>query len=169
MLAGSTYVRVDGDSTRVALNADVEFNNDTAYDYAEGWLIIDGQAVHVPGTASALSQSISITAGKTYRVALDVDEITAGSVQVKLTGGSEVLGDLVTTSGLKRSKLTAVSGNTHIALGSSSPLEGAFNSLTIFEETAGCVDAGDWNYWVEPLNSEAIAGPISGPFVASIL
>ena len=169
VLAGSTYVRVDGDSTRVALNADVEFNNDTAYDYAEGWLIIDGQAVHVPGTASALSQSISITAGKTYRVALDVDEITAGSVQVKLTGGSEVLGDLVTTSGLKRSKLTAVSGNTHIALGSSSPLEGAFNSLTIFEETAGCVDAGDWNYWVEPLNSEAIAGPISGPFVASIL
>ena len=61
-----------------------------------------------------------------------------------------------------------MSGNTEFTLDAVSAFDGAIDDLIVFLETATCVDAGQWDYWVEPQNSENIAGPVSGPFVVVI-
>jgi len=166
--AGSTVSYIDGDGTRANLISDSAFNSGTGWTPGDGWTIAGGEATHVPGTAGALSQALSLDAGKTYRTAFTVTDFVAGTVTPRLTGGTDVSGDAVSSAGLFLDRLTAVSGNTEFAIDAVSAFDGAIDDLIVFVETATCVDAGGWDYWVEPQNDENIAGPVSGPFTVTI-
>ena len=155
-------------TARTNLITDSAFNSGAAWTPGGGWTIAGGVATHAPGTAGALSQALSLDAGKTYRTAFKVSEFVAGTVTPRLTGGTEVDGVAITSAGLVLDRLTAVSGNTELAIDAASTFDGAIDDLIVFLETATCVDAGAWDYWVEPQNDEKIAGPVSGPIQVTI-
>ena len=77
-------------------------------------------------------------------------------------------GVAVASAGLVLDRLASVSGNTEFAIDAASTFDGAIDDLIVFPETATCVDAGAWDYWVEPQNDENIAGPVAGPFETTI-
>ena len=85
-----------------------------------------------------------------------------------LIGGTTVSGAAVAADGLVLERLVATTGNTDFAFGATSAFEGAVDELVVFRETETCVDAGSWDYYFEPQNSENIAGPTTGPFVVVI-
>ena len=67
------------------------FATDTDWTKGTGWTIGSGVATKTAGTASVLSQAISLTAGKTYFVTYQITR-TAGSVTARFTGGTTVSG-----------------------------------------------------------------------------
>ncbi|MDF3420144.1 phage tail protein [Sulfitobacter sp. KE29] len=166
--SGSTISYVDGDGTRSNLIDGGEFGSGDAWVLGGGWSIAAGKATHAPGIAGALAQPLSLSAGKTYRTGFTVLDYSAGTVTPRLTGGTDVSGTAVTSAGLVLDRLSAVSGNTEFAINATSAFDGAIDNLIVFLETTSCIDAGTWDYWVEPQNDGNIAGPISGPFAAAI-
>lgn len=167
--SGSTISYIDGDGTRANIIDGGEFDSDAAWTLGGGWSIAAGKAIHSPGTVGALSQTRSLEAGKTYRIAFTLLDYVAGTVTPRLTGGADVSGTAVTSAGLVLDRLSAVSGNTEFVLDAASAFDGAIDNLVVFLETTSCVDSGAWDYWVEPQNDENIAGPVSGPFTTTII
>ncbi|MEM6373733.1 MAG: hypothetical protein AAF727_13260, partial [Pseudomonadota bacterium] len=165
---GSTLTYVDGDATRTNILTGGGFASDDGWAEGDGWLIEAGVANHAPGLAGDLSKALALSAGTTYRVAFDVTQRAAGGVTAKLIGGTEVIGITATQTGDAFDRLTALSGNTDIALAATSDFDGDVDDLVVFIETANCVDAGRWDYYVEPQNEQNIAGPVAGPFPATI-
>tara|TARA_R110002049_G_scaffold73362_3_gene189789 strand:+ start:22266 stop:25559 length:3294 start_codon:yes stop_codon:yes gene_type:complete len=159
---GSTVSYVDGDSTRTNLV------KGDAFTLGAGWTVASGKATHAPGSAGSLSQAVTFEAGKTYRTAFTVLDYTAGIVTPRLSGGTTVNGGAVGSAGLVFDRLSAVAGNTDFEIYAASDFDGAIDDLLVFVETPGCVDAGQWDYWISPQNSENIAGPIAGPFTVTI-
>lgn len=165
--SGSTVSYADGDATRTAL-IDGSFAAAQGWALGDGWSEAGGIGTHAPGLAGGLSQDMSLEVGKTYRIALTVQGYVAGGFTPRLTGGTDANGVSVSADGLVLDRLTAQTGNTTFVLDAASAFEGAVTALSVFLETPSCVDAGEWDYWIEPLNSENIAGPISGPFTTTI-
>ena len=116
-----------------------------------------------------LSQPLSLEAGATYRIAFNVSEYVAGAVTPGLTGGTDVSGVAVTAAGLVLDRLVSVGGNTEFSIDATATFDGAIDGLVAFKESLTSIDAGQWDYWVEPQNDENIAGPVSGPFGVAIL
>ncbi|APE45402.1 hypothetical protein BOO69_09725 [Sulfitobacter alexandrii] len=166
--AGSTLSYVDGDGTRVNLLGSADFNSADAWSLDSGWTIAGGKATFSPGSAGNLSQSVPLSAGTTYRVAFEVSGYVAGTVKPRLIGGTNVSGETVTANGLFLDRLTALSGNTEFKFLAQTTFEGSIEFVRLFAETPSCVVAGAWDYYVEPLNDENIAGPVSGPFTTTI-
>lgn len=166
--AGSTVSYTDGDGTRFNLISNGTFANSSDWTEGDGWAIAGGRAEHTPGDAGILSQPLTLDTGTTYRVAFTASNYVAGSVKPCLIGATTVSGLAITTDGLILDRLTAVTGNTDFAFDATSAFDGAVDELVVFRETETCVDAGEWDYYFEPQNSENIAGPTSGPFVVVI-
>ena len=166
--AGSTLSYVDGDGTRTNLLTSPDFNSADGWDEGGGWIIAGGEATYTPGDSGNLSQDLSLTSGVTYRIAFEVTDFVAGTVRPRLNGGTKVYGTTIMDFGVYFDRLTALPGNDALKIFADDAFDASLAFFLLFAETSNCVDAGGWDYYVEPLNDENIAGPASGPFSTTI-
>lgn len=164
----TTVTWVDGDGTRANLLTDAGFDNPASWTAAAGWTV-GGVATHTPGTADTIRQPVALTSGKYYRLSIAVGGRTAGSLTPTLFDGSDRPGLAITADGLARDRIQAVTGNDAFGFAASSDFDGEIDQAVLFLETAACIPAGDWDYYVEPQNLEGVPGPISGPFSVTII
>jgi hypothetical protein len=161
----TTTAFVDGDATRQTLIADGSFANPAAWTAGTGWTVASGVATHVSGALDALSQALTLTAGAAYRWAYT--RTGTGDVVLRFDGTTDV--DFTSTAaGQHLGTVTAPASTTAIALRADT-FAGTVDDLVVYRETAACVDAGTYDYWIEPQNAASIPGPVAGPFTVTII
>lgn len=158
----------DGDATRSNLISGGSFDSGASFTLGIDWAVASGKATHTPSSAGAISQALTLNAGTSYRMVVTALDVVAGTITPRLTGGTVVSGTALSTNGTALDRLTALSGNTAFELQASSDFDGSVDNLILFAETPTCLAAGGWSYWIEPQNSENIAGPVSGPVSVTI-
>ena len=118
------------------------FATDTDWTKGTGWTIGSGVATKAAGTASVLSQAISLTAGKTYFVTYQITR-SAGTVTARFTGGTTVSGTARSLSGSYIELLVAVTGNTTLEFSADATFAGTVDNVTV-KEVTGYVNRGAW-------------------------
>jgi hypothetical protein len=114
-------------------------------DSGSSWSWSSGTALHTPGSASTLSQNITVTSGNTYQIELTVTGRTVGTVSV--TVGSVSLIDTGATSAIggngayKRTLVAAATGAVALTLTPTSTFDGAIDLITVKNVTQGSVTA----------------------------
>lgn len=111
------------------------FATDTDWTKGTGWSIGSGVATKTAGSASVLSQAVSLTAGHTYRLVYTITR-SAGSITPQFTGGSTVSGTAQSASGTYVQILTAVSGNTTLEFSANASFAGAVDNVYL-KRTSG--------------------------------
>ncbi len=159
----SSYSLTVGDTTRASLLSA------GAWITEAGWALVGGEATHTPGTVDAISQALAATAGKYYRIGYSVSGRTAGSVQPRLIGGSVEAGVAVSTDGAVTDRIQAVTGSDAIEWLASADFDGSITDLVAYLETSACLTAGTHYLWLEPINADGVAGPITGPISVEII
>ncbi len=164
----STVSYTDGDATRTNLLSNPGFDTDTVWSLGADWSITGGKARRDALGNSYLSQPVTFEPGRTYRIAWWVSDATNGGGRIRFLGGT--LPDTGWTSGLglQRGSLIAEAGSDTFGIFSGNQFDGAIDDFVLFEETATCIPAGTFDYYLEPLNDENIAGPVSRPFTVDI-
>jgi len=165
---GLTTTITDGDATRTTLLGNGDFGSGAAWTLGANWTISVGQAQHTAGVADALSQAVSLTAGRTYRLAIVVTGRTAGSVTPSFTGGTTVSAPALATNGTHFRELTAVTDNDTLNLAASSDFDGAVTYVVLFRETSACVPAGAWEYHLAPVNVDNVRAALTAAFSTTI-
>ncbi len=164
-----SYSQPDGDATRTNMLTNGDFAGSSPWAYGTGWAWNAGTAKHTPSTGEGnLVQNLTLTAGKTYRIAYVVSGRTAGTVKAKLQGGTEVVGPLRSANGSFSESLVAVSGNTNFRLTASADFDGTIDNVLVFQETATSLPAGVHYYWLSPLNADGVPGDAAGAFSVTI-
>jgi hypothetical protein len=110
------------------------FDTDTVWTKGAGWSIGSGVATKTAGTASSLSQAISLTAGKTYRIVYTITR-SAGTITLRFTGGTTVSATSKGTSGTYVDYLTALTGNTTLDFNTTSTFAGTVDDVYVKEVT----------------------------------
>lgn len=157
-----------GDTTRSNLVTNGGFDTDSGWTKGTGWTIASGIATHATGSAAGLSQARTTTVGTYYRLAFTTSAVTAGTLTPQLTGGTTQSGTARSANGNFSDRLQAVTGNNTLNFAASSTFAGSIDNVVIFEETATCLAAGVHYFWLEPQNSDGVAGPLAGPFTVSV-
>lgn len=116
------------------------FATDTDWTKGTGWTIGSGVATKTAGTASVLSQAISLTAGKTYFVTYQITR-TAGAVTARFTGGTTVSGAARSYRGSYVDLLVSVTGNTTLEFSADASFAGSVDNVTV-KEVTGWVNRG---------------------------
>jgi hypothetical protein len=106
------------------------FATDTDWTKGTGWSIGSGVATKTAGSAAALSQSVTLVAGTTYRVVYTITR-TAGSVTAQFTGGSTVSGTARSAAGTFVDFLTAVSGNNSFEFSADATFAGTVDNVYV--------------------------------------
>lgn len=164
-----SYSTVLGDTTRSNLITGGAMDSGAPWALGAGWAIAGGAAQHTAGTAGAISQSLSATSGKFYRLGYALGGRTAGTVQAYLSGGSDRPGVIADADGLIRDRIQAVTGNDTFELRASSDFDGAIDDAVAYLETSACLSAGTHYVWIEPQNADGVPGPIAGPYLVEII
>lgn len=163
-----SYSQPIGDSTRESIITGGSFTSGDAWTHGWDWDVVGGVATHTPGDAGEILQALSLTAGKAYRVQFTISGRTAGTVCPALVGGASVSGIARSANGQFSDRLVAVAGNAAFAMAADEDFDGSIDDVVVFAETATCLAIGTHYFWLEPLNSDGLAGPTSGPFTISI-
>lgn len=169
VIASTTITRVEGDNTRADMIDDGTFDTGTPWTAGGGWTIATGTATHTTGTASTLSQTLSLTAGTTYRGQIVVSGRTAGSVTVQLAGGTPVAHSALSADGTHLFALDAVSGNDRIEVVATSDFDGTVDDVVLYPASATSVPQGVWDYYAAPINAQRIANSPTGPVSVTII
>lgn len=164
----TTVTTIDGDATRTNLLRNSAFDDASDLTLGAGWAVSGGLATHTAGTAGAVSQSVSLTARKTYRGRVGVGGLTAGDLTPQLTGRTDQMGSAITADGDVYFALDAVSGNTEFAIAASTDCDASIDNLILFLVTANSMPQGAYDYYFEPQNSVGGAGPVAGPVTTTI-
>lgn len=164
-----TFSVAVGDTTREDLISGGSMSDPGAWTLDAGWDIAAGVATHTPGTADAIDQALTATAGKWYRLGLTVAGRTAGTVTPQLTGGSDRPGAAISADGEVSDRIQAVTGNDRFELLASSDFDGSIDDVVAYLETNACLAQGTHYLWVEPQNADGVPGPLSGPFTINII
>lgn len=168
--AGSTVTYVDGDATRTNLLADPSFDGDGS-DWAAGtgWAISAGQALHAPGSAGGLAQSVPLENGQSYRFSATLAAVAAGAVTPELVGPSPVAGAAISAAGLHHQTLVANATTTGLTLAATAAFHGQIEELAFYAITTGTLTTGIYHYYLEPRTDTGLPGPMSGPISVSII
>lgn len=118
------------------------FSADANWTKGTGWTISGGKAVGAAGSASALTQSLTLTTGKTYRTELTMSDRTAGTLRMRLQGGTNVNGSLLSVDGRYKEDLVAVSGNNAFGIVKSSDFAGKADDACVYDMSDGFIDDG---------------------------
>nr|WP_272212412.1 hypothetical protein [Marinicella sp. W31]MDC2878327.1 hypothetical protein [Marinicella sp. W31] len=169
VVPSSSINLADGDTTRASLINNGAFSSADTWSPEGGWSISGGKATHTAGTADLISQAMTLTAGKYYRMAFAISGRSAGSVTPQLAGGSTATGTARSANGYHLDRIRAVSGNNALALAASADFDGAIDDVVLFEESGASIGQGIYDYYIEPLNETGSAGPVSGPFTVTIV
>ncbi|MEM7303413.1 MAG: phage tail protein [Pseudomonadota bacterium] len=164
--ASTTVAYVDGDASIVSQITNGEFAVDTDWTKGTGWSIGAGAASKSSGSASSLSQAQTFSTGETYRFGLTVSSRTAGSVKVRLSGGSDVDGSDINTNDSHFGLLIAVSGNDTVELVADADFDGTIDSFVMFAETPQCAPQGVTYYGITAANSngDESSALVIGPY-----
>ncbi|MEL7113972.1 MAG: phage tail protein [Pseudomonadota bacterium] len=168
VIADTTASFVDGDATQANLLAAPLFQEAAPWTLGIGWALAAGAATHAPGTASDLSQALTLTPGSAYRGAVDVATVAAGTVAPTLTGGTAEAGPSLSAPGRVAFEITAVAGNDAFALAADASFEGVIGEALLFKPSAQSIPQGTYDYYLEPQNQRAAPGPLAGPFTLTI-
>lgn len=96
------------------------FDTDSDWTKGVGFTIANGIANRVAaGSASTLSQAITVTPTESYVVIFNILAISGGSVNAKLIGGTDVSGATKSTPGFYKETLIADTGNITFAINTS--------------------------------------------------
>lgn len=112
-----------------------QFAADTDWTKGTGWTIASDKATKSAGTASNLTQSISLTAGESYLINI-LFERSAGSFDVEFQGGTTVPWNVTTISGGHFRVLTALTGNVTLSITADSTFAGDIHEIYIQQVTA---------------------------------
>ncbi|CAM5765559.1 TipJ family phage tail tip protein [Mesorhizobium amorphae] len=164
-----SFGRIDGDSTRATRATNGTFDADANWTKGTGWAIAGGKATKTAGTASDLSQTVTMTAGKVYRGAATISGRSAGTLTPKLTGGTTASGSAVSANGQFLFRLTAGTSPTTLVFTADSTFNGSIDDVTIYEETAACLTQGSHTYKLEPLNADGLPGPQSANTTVTVI
>lgn len=93
------------------------FDTDANWTKGLGFAITGGQCVRTATSGGSLmSQVFAMTAGKTYKIMLDCDALSA-PLTTRFMGGTTVFGGNITTTGPFETTIVAAVGNTTFAIG----------------------------------------------------
>lgn len=92
------------------------FDADENWSKGAGWSIADGKATITGGVTAFMTQAVSVTAGKLYRVEFTVSDRSGGTLTPQFTGGTTSAGAAVNANGSYSILLRAEAGNTTFAL-----------------------------------------------------
>lgn len=113
-----------------------DFTSDTIWTKGAGWAIANGKAVATSVAAfTSISQGgAALTGGKTYRIILNVSQVTAGGVFIIFSGGTSANTPAFTAAGTYTVFLTANTGNVNVLISSNaSGFTGAVESISVRE------------------------------------
>jgi hypothetical protein len=142
-----------------------DFDSDTGWTKGTGWTISDGTANHAAGTASSLTQAVTLVTSGVYRVAFTLSGVTAGNVTPRFTGGSTVTESARSTNGVHAVEMTAVAGNTTFDLLASSTFVGSVDNVFMwrvdgFSAPAVVTDAESvWLRYVREVRNVSVMPP----------
>lgn len=160
-VAGRSYTISAGDTTRSNLASGT-------WTAGAGWTLTATGASHEAGAAGDLSQDVSLTAGKWYRLGLTISALEGGSLTPILTGGTERAGNTLGASGRAVDRIQSVTGNDALTIRADSTAEAVISGAVIYQETASCLSQGTHYFWLESQNDDGVAGPVIGPFETTI-
>ncbi|WP_306043664.1 NlpC/P60 family protein [Mameliella sp. MMSF_3455] len=160
--SGQPVSYIDGDTTRTDLVG-------ATWTQSGGWNSATLPSTHTPGTADTLDQAFAFVAGETYRIAVTVSGRTASSFDVRLSGGTAVVSDLITENGVTLIKLTALSGNNNLRISCYGGFDGTIEAVQMLRETAGCAPQGNFEYRFAALNSDGIGSAVSSEIKVTIV
>jgi hypothetical protein len=165
----TSYTRIDGDASRVNLIANGSFATDVGWDFGAGWTRDGGKVAKASGSTYALSQPVSLTAGKTYRLNITVSGRNDGTITPQLTGGTVVAASAINEDGIYSVDLVAISGNDTLTFLPSALFDGAIDNVMLFEVTLSTLASGDYDYYLEPQTAGNVPGPMSGPHTVTVV
>jgi hypothetical protein len=112
-----------------------EFNTDSDWTKGTGWTISGGQASHVAGSATLLSQTVSLTLGKVYKATCDVVSVSGGSGSLQFRSGGTTTSVTITASevGTTVEVLYVAEGNTQIAVFAGSGTDITIDNVSVRE------------------------------------
>ena len=117
-----------------ALVTNGRFTADTNWTKGTGWTISGGVATATAGSASLLSQAITLSAGKTYVIVFNMTR-SAGTLTAQFTGGTTVSGQSHNAIGSYVEILTA-NTNTTLVFSKDSSFAGIVYNVTVKEVTS---------------------------------
>ncbi len=128
---------------------------DTVWTEGSGWTITGTRAAKTAGSASSLSQPITLAAGKVYLVHYCLTR-TAGTVLARLTGGSAVAGLARSVGGSSIEMLIATSGDTTFEFYADAAFVGEVYSASVKEVTAWLNPGAEFDGLNDRLRTAAI-------------
>lgn len=154
--AGQSVAMVRDAISPLTFGASIVTNGDFAADAnwtkGTGWTISGGSANKAAGTAAFLTQAVTLTAGRTYRIA-GTATVTAGTVTPRFTGGTLAAGTAISAGGNFEQYVTAANGNTTLDFLGSSTFAGTIDNVSV-QEVLGIVAIqpsaslrGVWGQW----------------------
>lgn len=108
------------------------FATDSDWTKGTGWTIASGVATKAAGTASVISQSVTLTAGKHYVVFFTMTR-TAGTLTPQVTGGTTVADTSHNTSRSSTFTFVAQTGNTTLEFSADAAFAGTLDNVSIKE------------------------------------
>jgi len=158
---------VDGDTSRVNLFSNGDFASGTGWTLGTGWTVSAGKANKAAGTGSELSQTMTLSSGNVYRMAMTVSNYTAGNIRQVLFGGTAVQGSVKNANGTYLDRLTST-GNLRLGYFADALAALSIDDAVGYLETASCAPQGVWDYYAVPFNGSGVAGTPSGPVTVTI-
>jgi hypothetical protein len=142
--AGTTPVTALGqpvglalDKSRGALNSigttvltNGDFASGTGWTAGTGWSIAAGVATKTAGTASVLSQAVTLTIPGTYRLVYTMTR-SAGTLTPRITGGTTVNATARSASGTYTEYVTTVTGNTTFEFSADASFAGTVDDVAL--------------------------------------
>ena len=106
------------------------FDADSDWTKGTGWSIGSGVATKTPGSASSISQTVSLTPGVQYLITWTMTR-SAGTFTPQFKGGTTVAGTSLNTSGTFTENLVAVTGNTTLDLFCDGNFAGTIDDVSV--------------------------------------
>ena len=123
---------------------------------ATSWVISGGKAT-ISNVSDSLAQNVTLVAGKTYRVEYTLSEFSGtGAFRPRFFGGTTVTGTSRSANGTYAEIMTAVSGNTQMAISvTSATCSGSVDNISVREipgnHATQATSASRPTYGIEPL------------------
>jgi hypothetical protein len=114
--------------TTVLTNGD--FASGTGWTAGTGWSIAAGVATKTAGTASVLSQAVTLTIPGTYRLVYTMTR-SAGTLTPRITGGTTVSATARSASGTYTEYVTTVTGNTTFEFSADASFAGTVDDVAL--------------------------------------
>lgn len=124
---GTVFVDIYGPE----LTTNGSFAADSDWSKGTGWTIASGVASHAAGTASSLSEPVSVAAGAIYELTYTITSISGGSITPQLTGGATVSGMARSVAGTYTDTITALTGNTTLAFSAAAGAVASVDGVTL--------------------------------------